>query len=78
VRARVVSIANEIMSDGSDEPWTIFVTGHSLGGALAVLCAYELKVHSFCLKMHDRKTKHLTGMKTLGSMIQSQLTWAAL
>jgi len=29
-------------SDSSSTPWTILLTGHSLGGALATLCAYEL------------------------------------
>lgn len=27
----------------------IFVTGHSLGGALAILCAFELKRQGFCI-----------------------------
>jgi len=26
----------------ADAPWTVYVTGHSLGGALATLCTYEL------------------------------------
>jgi putative lipase involved disintegration of autophagic bodies len=26
----------------SDGAWDVFITGHSLGGALATLCAYEL------------------------------------
>lgn len=28
--------------DTGGEPWRVYITGHSLGGALATLCAYEL------------------------------------
>lgn len=29
---------------GGDSAWTVTATGHSLGGALAVLCAYDLAI----------------------------------
>ena len=32
-----------------DERWSVYLTGHSMGGALATLCAYELAV---CLAPH--------------------------
>ena len=40
VRATLFSLAEKITSKSSD--WTIYLTGHSLGGALATLCAYEM------------------------------------
>ena len=41
VRSRVMSITSEILrGDGKD--WRVYVTGHSLGGALATLCSYEI------------------------------------
>lgn len=41
VRAKVMAVSDEVMCD---EPcaWQVSVTGHSLGGALATLCSYEL------------------------------------
>lgn len=47
----VVRLVEEIMhrediESSSDEPWQIYLTGHSMGGALATLCAYELAVRS--------------------------------
>ncbi|KAK3258102.1 hypothetical protein CYMTET_32836 [Cymbomonas tetramitiformis] len=41
VRAQLMSLVDIIL--GSDEgPWQVYVTGHSLGGALATLMSYEL------------------------------------
>ena len=31
-------------SKGKEKDWQIYLTGHSMGGALATLCAYELAV----------------------------------
>jgi hypothetical protein len=41
VRVAVVELVDAAV--GADaEPWTVYVTGHSLGGALSTLCAHEL------------------------------------
>jgi hypothetical protein len=43
VRAKVLSLVDTLTRDASPgDPWVVFVTGHSLGGALATLCAYEM------------------------------------
>lgn len=42
VKGRVMSIVDEVLDDGTSERWQIHVTGHSLGGALATICAFEL------------------------------------
>jgi nuclear pore complex protein Nup85 len=43
VRPRVIALVSALTAGASpDDPWVIWVTGHSLGGALATLCAYEL------------------------------------
>uniref|UniRef100_A0A061R3D8 Triglyceride lipase n=1 Tax=Tetraselmis sp. GSL018 TaxID=582737 RepID=A0A061R3D8_9CHLO len=41
VKVKLLAIIDSIVGDNSDG-WTIYVTGHSLGGALATLFAFEL------------------------------------
>lgn len=41
VRVEVLQLL-DIMTAGKPSEWTIYVTGHSLGGALSTLCALEL------------------------------------
>lgn len=40
VRASVLSVVDGIVGDDTD--WRVFCTGHSLGGALATLSAFEM------------------------------------
>lgn len=46
VRGRVFGLLDALTRDApgapAGGPWRVYVTGHSLGGALATLCAYEL------------------------------------
>jgi putative lipase involved disintegration of autophagic bodies len=43
VKVKVLHLVDQLTADASKErPWDVFVTGHSLGGALATLCAYDL------------------------------------
>ena len=52
IRPQVLGIVDTLLKeapaavDGRAErqPWTVYVTGHSLGGALATLCSYDLAV----------------------------------
>ena len=48
VGARIEEIVEKAFKDPdvveSGVPWTVYVTGHSLGGALALLCSYRLAV----------------------------------
>jgi alpha-beta hydrolase superfamily lysophospholipase len=42
VKAKLRRIVDQLTADRSPEaPWTVFLTGHSLGGALATLAAFE-------------------------------------
>ncbi|KAK9818196.1 hypothetical protein WJX72_008645 [[Myrmecia] bisecta] len=47
VHGRVLSMLDEMMDDGSEQPWHVFCTGHSMGGALATLCAFELAARDY-------------------------------
>jgi nuclear pore complex protein Nup85 len=39
----VLRLVDQLTADASyEKPWDVAVTGHSLGGALATLCAYDL------------------------------------
>jgi alpha-beta hydrolase superfamily lysophospholipase len=39
----VLTLVDQITAAASpSRPWRVYVTGHSLGGALATLCAYDL------------------------------------
>ncbi len=40
--AQVVRLLDVLTGTGEKGVWRVLVTGHSLGGALATLCAYEL------------------------------------
>ncbi|EFN50817.1 hypothetical protein CHLNCDRAFT_141758 [Chlorella variabilis] len=40
VRSEVLRLLETVLA-GETEPWTLYVTGHSLGGALSTLCAYD-------------------------------------
>lgn len=43
VRNKVFRVVEQLTASRSaEEPWTVFVTGHSLGGALATLAAYDI------------------------------------
>jgi putative lipase involved disintegration of autophagic bodies len=43
VKVKVLRLVDQLTADASKEkPWDVFVTGHSLGVALATLCAYDL------------------------------------
>jgi putative lipase involved disintegration of autophagic bodies len=46
-----MALVDEVMAGEPNADWTVYVTGHSLGGALATLCAIDLakrKCATFC------------------------------
>ena len=50
IRESVLRIVYDIT--GWNESWTVCVTGHSLGGALATICAFELRNRRSLLMMY--------------------------
>lgn len=43
VKAKIFRIVDQATSGRSaKQPWDVFITGHSLGGALATLAAYDM------------------------------------
>ena len=45
VRGRVQRLLELILDGDRNGPWRVMVTGHSLGGALATICSYELSTY---------------------------------
>lgn len=53
IKGRLFKVIDNIINGSSE--WTICLTGHSLGGSLATLCAYELMTQKYSsLKDGDR------------------------
>ena len=40
IRPQLLTLLDQVL-EGEEQPWTLCLTGHSLGGALATLCAYD-------------------------------------
>lgn len=62
MKPRVLDIFDEIIgecvnsrspggNESEDDRWRVYLTGHSMGGALATLCAYELAVSHHLVSM---------------------------
>lgn len=45
IRPQVISFVDTLLED-EEEQWTLYITGHSLGAALATLCAYDLSLRT--------------------------------
>ena len=43
-------VGAQITGKADEQRWRIFVTGHSMGGSKATLCAYELAVRTISSK----------------------------
>lgn len=52
---------------GSGGPWRVLVTGHSLGGALATLAAYELAMRQSAAKLYGNISLYSYGAPRVGN-----------
>ncbi|MEW5315853.1 MAG: hypothetical protein WDW38_007255 [Sanguina aurantia] len=73
VRKQVVGLLDQITSSPGETGWKVYVTGHSLGGALATLCAYELA----CRQDTNHGVSHIS-MYTYGAPRVGNKAFAAL
>lgn len=49
--------------------WRVFITGHSLGGALATLCAYELAKRGGAARQCQQLTLYTFGAPRVGNKV---------
>jgi predicted lipase len=64
---QVFSLLDQLVADASRGPWQVYVTGHSLGGALATLCAYELCNRAPSKRAHYSVTMYTYGAPRVGN-----------
>ena len=63
---------------GGQEDWHVYVTGHSLGGALAILCSWELAQRERCELVPIIPSTFLTSEGTDLSVVLSPAKMACL
>ena len=69
VRPKVMAVSDEVMG-GKPRLWQAYVTGHSLGGALATLCSYELANRRFRQQSASLQCAVLAASTRLPSLTQ--------
>ena len=66
VRGPVLGLIDTALTDEKD-PWTIYITGHSLGGALATLCAFDLSHRQWAHGAHHNIVMYNYGSPRVGN-----------
>ncbi|KAK9813880.1 hypothetical protein WJX73_003222 [Symbiochloris irregularis] len=64
----LVRLLEEIMDMKDDEPWHIYCTGHSMGGSLATLAAYELSAIDYKTAPKPKITVYTFGSPRVGNI----------
>eukprot|EP00983_Pelagomonas_calceolata_P013516 432320-Pelagomonas_calceolata.AAC.4 len=72
IKQQIFMLLDAITESGSEEdPWRVYVTGHSLGGALATLCAYELATRRGPARARQRISMYSFGAPRAGNKVRS-------
>lgn len=66
VRGSVLGLIDTALA-GEKDPWTILLTGHSLGGALATLCAFDLSHRRWSQGRHHQIVMYNYGSPRVGN-----------
>jgi len=70
IKQQIFMLLDAITESGSEEdPWRVYVTGHSLGGALATLCAYELATRRGPARARQRISMYSFGAPRAGNKV---------
>eukprot|EP00884_Botryococcus_braunii_P003299 jgi/Botrbrau1/12970/Bobra.154_2s0020.4 len=69
VKARIMSLVDEVMDQKPEAEWTVYVTGHSLGGALATLSAFDFATRTPRGKKKPRVVMYNYGAPRVGNKV---------
>ncbi|KAF5834575.1 hypothetical protein DUNSADRAFT_8700 [Dunaliella salina] len=70
IKPQIFMLLDAITESGSaEDPWRVYITGHSLGGALATLCAYELATRRGPARSRQRISMYSFGAPRAGNKV---------
>ena len=64
----MLTLLDEVLAEVPEEPWHVYVTGHSMGGSIGQLCAYELSCREYKKSKKPSVTCYTFGQPRVGNV----------